>query len=237
MQLQTVLQQAGLDRHETELYLSLIQLGDATAGELAKTSGVPRTYTYKVLESLEDKGLVHQLQTRSIRKYSITDFEAPKRYIEQKQLELYRLQQDAQSLSHQLESFARPEAPSAVSEALQDHKGEMDFWQLMHSTLTREIWVISPPEWWGAVNYSSEVKKWESYRKKQHIWEMRFCAQGKILPDAEYTELKLLKADSSATLFLIDNYQVQVTNWAPFRALRIESQEMVGLQKGIFQGV
>ncbi len=233
MQLQTVLQQAGLDKHETDTYLSLIQLGDASAGELSKTSGVPRTYTYKVLESLEDKGLVHQLQTRSIRKYSITDFEAPKRYIEQKQLELYRLQQEAQSLSHQLESFAHPEAPSAVSEALQDHKGEMDFWQLMHSTLTREVWVINPPEWWGAVNHSSEVKKWENYRHKQHIWEMRYCSPGKMIPDAEYTEPKLLHAEPSATLFLIDNYQVQVTNWAPFRALRIESQEMAELQKAM----
>jgi DNA-binding MarR family transcriptional regulator len=235
MQLQSILNQAGLDRHETDIYLSLIQLGDATAGELSKTSGVPRTYTYKVLESLEDKGFVHQRQTQSIRRYSITDFEAPKRYIEQKQLELYRLQQQAQTLSHQLESFAHPEAPTAIAESLQDHQGEMDFWQLMHSTLTREIWVINPPDWWGSSNHSLEVKKWENFRKKQHIWEMRHCSVEKMLPEAEYVESKVLHSNPPASLFLIDHYQVQVTNWAPFRAIRIESQEMIELQKGMLQ--
>lgn len=235
MQLQSLLKQAGLDRHETDLYLSLVKLREASAGELSKKSGVPRTYTYKVLESLEDKGLIHQRQTRSIRRYSVTDFEAPKRYIEQQQLELYRLQQQAQALSHQLESLSHPEAPVAITEALKDLQGMNEFWQLMHSTLTREIWVINPPEWWGKTDHSPEIKKWENYRKKQHIWEIRHQALEEEEGELPYTEYrKLPSSTSSASLFFIDQYQVQVTCWEPFRALRIESQEMVSLQKELF---
>lgn len=233
MQTQAVLHQAGLDRHETEIYLSLIRLGEATAGQLAKTSGVPRTYTYKILESLSDKGFVKERESRSIRRYSITDFEAPKRYIEQQQLALYRVQQEAQSLSAQLENLANPEAPTAVSEQLKDQRGLEDFWQLMHSTITREIWVINPPLWWADSSHSAEVKKWEKYRIKQHIWEKRFTTTDHILPEAKFVESKRIhcKNPGKRSLFLIDHYQVQITNWEPFRALRIESQHMVQLQQ------
>lgn len=236
MQLKSVLQKAGLDQHETEVYLGLISLKEATAGELSKKSGVPRTYTYKVLESLEHKGFVHQRESRSIRRYSITDFEAPKRYIEQQQLELYRLQQEAQSLQHQLESYAHPEAPTALAESLQDFPGEQDFWRLLHSTLSRELTIVNPPEWWGDASHSPEVKKWEEFRSKQHIWELRYSSQTPDSAESQYTEYHHAKTGSNgSTLFLVDQYQVHVTCWVPFRALRVESQEMVELQKSLLQ--
>ena len=68
MRLQSILNRAGLDRHEVDVYLSLIGLGEATAGQIAKKSGVPRTYTYKVLEELIDKGFVNTQEHRSIRR-------------------------------------------------------------------------------------------------------------------------------------------------------------------------
>ena len=104
MRLQSILNRAGLDRHEVDVYLSLIGLGEATAGQIAKKSGVPRTYTYKVLEELIDKGFVNTQEHRSIRRYNVTDFEAPLRYIERQQFKLYSLQQEAQSQS---DSFVR----------------------------------------------------------------------------------------------------------------------------------
>ena len=45
-----------LNIYETKVWLSLLGKGTATAGELAIMSGVPRSRTYDVLESLEKKG-------------------------------------------------------------------------------------------------------------------------------------------------------------------------------------
>lgn len=235
MQIKEFLSKVGLDDHQVDVYLALVALGEATAGQIAKMSGVPRTYTYKILEELAEKDFIQSDSSRSIRRYSITDFDAPKRYLERKQLDLYKIQQEAQSMNVHLENMAHPSVPSPSSELLKDSMGEIDFWKLLHSTLTREIWVINPPEWWGNAGHTSDIKRWEEYRIRQHIWEKRFTAHissGEI----KFTEeFPLQSSAKQACLFLIDHYQVQVTNWKPFRALRIDNQDLVEIIKTVLQ--
>ncbi len=45
-----------LNIYETKVWLALISRGVATAGEIAEISGIPRSRTYDVLESLEKRG-------------------------------------------------------------------------------------------------------------------------------------------------------------------------------------
>jgi len=45
-----------LNVYETKVWLALLGKGVASAGEIAEISGVPRSRTYDVLESLEKKG-------------------------------------------------------------------------------------------------------------------------------------------------------------------------------------
>ena len=45
-----------LNIYETKVWLALIGKGIASAGEIAQISGVPRSRTYDVLESLEKRG-------------------------------------------------------------------------------------------------------------------------------------------------------------------------------------
>jgi sugar-specific transcriptional regulator TrmB len=46
----------GLNIYETKVWLALLSKGVASAGEVAEISGVPRSRTYDVLESLEKRG-------------------------------------------------------------------------------------------------------------------------------------------------------------------------------------
>ena len=47
-----------LNIYETKVWLALVSKGVASAGEIAEISGVPRSRTYDVLESLEKKGFI-----------------------------------------------------------------------------------------------------------------------------------------------------------------------------------
>ncbi|MBI2110723.1 TrmB family transcriptional regulator [Candidatus Woesearchaeota archaeon] len=58
MELQSALKEFGLSENEIKVYLALIKTGESTAQNTAKTAGLPRTTTYHLLESLEQKGLV-----------------------------------------------------------------------------------------------------------------------------------------------------------------------------------
>jgi len=49
-----------LNIYETKVWLALLQKGVASAGEIAEISGVPRSRTYDVLESLEKQGFAMQ---------------------------------------------------------------------------------------------------------------------------------------------------------------------------------
>ena len=46
----------GLNVYETKVWLALLKKGIASAGEVAESSGIPRSRTYDVLESLEKMG-------------------------------------------------------------------------------------------------------------------------------------------------------------------------------------
>ena len=52
------LREYGLNRYEGAVYLSLLEIGEADAKEIAARSGVPLQRIYNVLEDLEGKGLV-----------------------------------------------------------------------------------------------------------------------------------------------------------------------------------
>ncbi|HYS99413.1 MAG TPA: helix-turn-helix domain-containing protein [Thermoplasmata archaeon] len=52
------LERIGLGRYEALVFVNLARSGAATAGELARASGVNRVQTYRALESLESRGLV-----------------------------------------------------------------------------------------------------------------------------------------------------------------------------------
>jgi len=49
-----------LNIYETKVWLALLSKGISSAGEVAEISGVPRSRTYEVLESLEKRGFVIQ---------------------------------------------------------------------------------------------------------------------------------------------------------------------------------
>src|SRR3989338_3789896 len=65
-----------LNIYETKVWLALLSKGIASAGEVAQISGVPRSRTYDVLESLEKRG------------FAITKIGKPVKYIAVKPTEV-----------------------------------------------------------------------------------------------------------------------------------------------------
>lgn len=103
MSQKTILEEIGLAGNEIKVYLALLELGSALAGEITKKSGINRTNVYDALDRLTEKGLVSYV-IKSNRKY----FEAapPNRivkYIEEKEDELKLKKELAVSLLPELE--------------------------------------------------------------------------------------------------------------------------------------
>ncbi len=65
--LKEILQKIGLTRGESDVYITLLKVGNTTSGTLIKESGVSRSKVYEVLERLKQKGLVTEMTKQKVR--------------------------------------------------------------------------------------------------------------------------------------------------------------------------
>ncbi|MFW5949751.1 MAG: TrmB family transcriptional regulator [archaeon] len=73
--LKTVLQEAGFSPYQADAYVALLDLGSASATDIAEKSGVPDPRIYDVLRDLETAGYIETYEQDSLRA-RIHDFEA-----------------------------------------------------------------------------------------------------------------------------------------------------------------
>ncbi len=64
MHLRTVIEQLGYSSHETSVYLASLELGPATATDIANKARLPRTTVNLVIKSLNERGLMNALLLR-----------------------------------------------------------------------------------------------------------------------------------------------------------------------------
>jgi len=79
MELKTALRELGLKENEIKIYLESLKIGPVTVGNLAKKTGLYRTYVYDILEKLIDLGLVKYVITSNKKHYQA---EEPKKLFE-----------------------------------------------------------------------------------------------------------------------------------------------------------
>jgi len=77
-----MLKTLGLNSYERKLYVVLLAKGTSSAGTLSELSGVPRSRTYDVLESLADKGFVVIQSNKPLRYVAVRPKEALDRFDE-----------------------------------------------------------------------------------------------------------------------------------------------------------
>jgi HTH-type transcriptional regulator, sugar sensing transcriptional regulator len=63
--LQKELENAGLSDSEAKVYLAALELGETNISRIAKKSGIKRTTTYLVIDSLKEKGLINSYKKRN----------------------------------------------------------------------------------------------------------------------------------------------------------------------------
>jgi len=91
-----ILEDIGLDKNETRVYLALLELGLTSTGSIVERSGIPSSRIYLILEQLIQKGLVSHTQIKNIKHFKAHD---PKRLYEFIDLQRKKLSQKENELS------------------------------------------------------------------------------------------------------------------------------------------
>ena len=104
MEVKLVLEEVGLAGNEIKVYLALLDLGSALAGEITKKSGVNRTNVYDALDKLIEKGLVSYVIKANRKCFEAASPERIIKYLNEKEEEIKRKRELVNSVLTDLET-------------------------------------------------------------------------------------------------------------------------------------
>src|SRR3989338_10263479 len=104
MSTQSILEQVGLTGNETKVYLALLDLGSALAGEITKKCGVNRTNVYDALDRLMEKGLASFVIQANRKYFEATPAERIIDHLEEQEKEINNKKEAVQSILRDLEA-------------------------------------------------------------------------------------------------------------------------------------
>ena len=116
-----ILKQLGLGEYEARAYTELVLIGPSSANELSKAADVPRSKIYEVLESLMSRQMVEVWEEKPKLFRAIDANIAIKSLIDEREEQVKKLKEKANSLISQLKAFRRKEE---MVEGIWEQNGE-----------------------------------------------------------------------------------------------------------------
>ncbi len=142
----------GLNLYEVKIWTALLSRGISTAGELSNISGVPRSRTYDILESLEKKGFILMKLGKPIKFIAIKPSDvidrAKKNFIEQakekgKVLEEIRDSELMNNLNELYTKSIKYVEPHELSGALRGHYNIINHIESLISKAQNEVVLVT----------------------------------------------------------------------------------------------
>jgi sugar-specific transcriptional regulator TrmB len=95
------LMEAGLTKHQAEVYLEVLKGPGRSGGELAKRLSIDRSFAYNILNALIDKGLVSHITEKNIRLFYPSDPENLLNEIEEKRTKVSTIIEELKKINAQ----------------------------------------------------------------------------------------------------------------------------------------
>ena len=129
------LEKIGLTLGEAKVYLTLVQTGNTTTGELIKHSGVSRSKVYDVLERLKNKGFVAEIVKEHVRHFEATH---PSRIVEHLESKKEQLEEDIQESKHLVAELLRTRDHSLEKQEAKVYIG-LEGWKTLYKEILYQL--------------------------------------------------------------------------------------------------
>ncbi len=230
----------GFSPKEAGVYLTLLELGPSTAAEIARKAGINRTTSYDILESLAGNGLVI-LTGSKIQKYSAENPEKVLKFLEDNIKQAQNRLNEAQMLLPELLSlFSTKEKPK-----IRFYDGTDGMKEAFEDTLTAKDEILAFAV--GADMFKSlgrdYFKNYFKKRAEKNI-KVRVIApddpgsRDVVLNDKKELRMSLLVPKDKFYFSIemnIYNNKIMIASWKEKFAIIIESEEISGAQRKIFE--
>lgn len=206
-----------LNVYETKVWLALLGKGTASAGEIAEISGVPRSRTYDVLESLEKKGFAIVKLGKPVKYLGVK----PKMILEKLRNNVKRdADERIESLSNikntdefvQLEELYNggidPIKREEISAALKGRSTISSYLREIIQNAKKEVLICTKA---NEINSKTRLfqQTFEALKKENVKIKLALSGDEKAIKQAEQSfNMKILRTNIEAKFFIIDRDQM-----------------------------
>ncbi|MBP6858581.1 MAG: helix-turn-helix domain-containing protein [Candidatus Pacebacteria bacterium] len=166
--LEKYLQDIGLNEKESILYLSLLAVDNSSVLDLSKKTGLNRSTTYVILETLAKKGLVSETTVGKKTHYQAEPPERLETYVEQRKILLEEQAKKLKDIIPQIKSVQREGGERPIVKYFQGKEGVIsileEFLEDTDTQDTEPIYLIYPKDAVDEIFSESERKKYRSSR-------------------------------------------------------------------------
>lgn len=177
--LEKYLEEIGLSEKESQIYLALLQVDSESIQDLAKRTGINRTTVYPVLETLEKKGLVSEVQKGKKVEYVAAPPERIETFVERQKVVLEERAERLKDIIPQIKSIQRESGEKPIVKYFEGREGAIaaheEFYE-MHDSKAREGYFIYNKD---LLNDTFTEEEQERYRKIR--------VNKKVMPTSVYT--------------------------------------------------
>lgn len=132
------LQEIGLSEKEAQIYLALLQVDNESIQDLAKRTGINRTTVYPVLETLEKKGLVSEIQLGKKINYEAAPPERLETFVERQKVVLQERAERLKDIIPQIKSVQREQGERPVVKYFEGRDGAISAYEEFYSSFKTE---------------------------------------------------------------------------------------------------
>jgi sugar-specific transcriptional regulator TrmB len=225
------LRKAGLSLNESKCYLSLLDLGSASANEVSRKSGIHRVSVYDALRGLREKGLISQITKANKLLFEVANPQKVLEIIKEKETQLNESKTIVPSL---LEIFKS----SKERQEVHSFKGLAGIKTALWNMLDSKTEILDFGAEYKIKQFLPyDYHKWDKLRVKNGI-KMRIVANIDIKPTKiPSTKIKYLPSEfhSSVSTYILDGKVVLIMWVEDPLAIVIEQKEVYESYKNYFE--
>lgn len=196
-----LLEEVGLTKGETRVYLALLKLGENTVSPIAKEGNVSLSKIYEILDNLIKKGLVSSITKNNTKYFNASDPERIIEYLEHKKQAIVKSEKEITKILPQLKSQKELIDRSNIASLYEGFNGIKTFYEfvLRRASKGEQILVMGIPRY-SAEKYEGYFLDWNKRRAQKDvsikiIFDYNVRDLGKKREKIRLTETRYLSED------------------------------------------
>lgn len=227
------LQNFNLTQEESKAYLFLLRKGPTPAGQIARNINLYRMKTYRVLKSLEERGLIEATIERPQKFVAVPIKNALELLINERKEQVDKLEESKKIILEQWKKFyVEEKIESNKIRIIQGRKSFFNFLEHLIKNADREIHLVTTRNGLYRLNLAGLSDKLETRKKKgvkiQVLTQMDRFAVKAIQGFMEFAEVRHTELSTPLRFIVIDEQDV-LTTFAMDDSMSMSSQDDISM--------